>query len=111
MQSADLIAAAFGFFNLMRLVSYFPQIVAVARDRHGAAAVSLSCWSIWIGANASAALYAWVNVGDAVLAAMSGFNTVCCTTVVTLGLCKRVSRWKQLPRQRPPRRQPAEANQ
>jgi hypothetical protein len=93
MQSTDLIAVAFGLFNALRLVSYFPQIVAVARDRHGAQAISVSCWSIWIGANASAALYSWVNIGDAVMALTMAFNAICCTTVVTLALCKRAARW------------------
>ena len=91
MQSANLIALAFGLFNGLRLVSYVPQIVAVARDRGGAAAISLTSWSIWVGANATASLYAWVNVGDAVLALMSGFNTICCLTVVTLALRKRAN--------------------
>ncbi|CAN0489027.1 unnamed protein product, partial [Phaeothamnion confervicola] len=92
MQSADLIAVAFGLFNGLRLVSYFPQIVAVARDRRGAEAISLLTWSIWIGANASAALYALVNLGDVLLAVMSTFNTVCCLTVVALASHKRVTR-------------------
>jgi hypothetical protein len=96
MESAGLIAIAFGVFNTLRLVSYVPQIIAVARDQNGAMAISLWCWSIWIGANATAALYAWVNVGDRALALMSAFNTLCCMTVVTLALLKRAARRRQV---------------
>jgi hypothetical protein len=87
----DLIAVAFGAFNLLRLASYFPQITAVARDQHGATAISFSCWSIWIGANASTALYAWTNVGDATLAIISAFNAACCLAVLVLAALKRLS--------------------
>ncbi len=95
MQSTELIAVAFGIFNALRLVSYLPQIVAVARDRHGAMAISLLTWSIWIGANASAALYAWINVGDLTLALVSAFNAVCCLAVFVLAALKRVARWRR----------------
>ena len=91
LDSADAIAAAFGFFNMLRLVSYVPQILAVARDDSGAAAISVSCWLIWIAANVSTALYAGMNLGDVALAVVSVFNAACCATVLLLALYKRAS--------------------
>jgi len=87
---SGVVAAAFGFFNLLRLVSYFPQILAVTRDKSGASAISISCWMIWFSANASTALYAAINLGDMALALTSLFNTVCCAAVILVALQKRI---------------------
>jgi hypothetical protein len=42
-----------------------------------------------MAANASAALYAGVNVGDIALAVVSLFNALCCCAVLLLALHKR----------------------
>jgi hypothetical protein len=90
LDTADAISFAFGLFNLLRLASYLPQIMAVARDSHGAHAISLTCWMIWIGANATTGLYSWVKLADFALASVSAFNTICCLLVFFVAGYKRL---------------------
>ena len=92
----DLLALSFGLFNALRIASYGPQILAVLRDRNGAQAISFSCWGIWIGANTTTALYAWINLGDVPLTLISCINGAGCTAVLLLAAVKRTSAPKEL---------------
>lgn len=96
LDGVDLVTAAFAFFNMLRLTSYFPQIIAIARDRDGARSISFMCWSIWVGANASTAAYAWLRLGDAGIALISIFNATCCLVVIALAAYKRLTSGKSM---------------
>lgn len=105
MSLPELTLALFSFFNLLRLVSYLPQLWRIAQDTHGATAISYSSWGIWIGANASTTAYAWVNLGDRWLAGINGVNAACCAAVCALTAWKR-RQWTARHRatvERPPR--------
>ncbi len=81
--------ALFSVFSILRLGSYLPQIVRVATDNEGAQAISYSTWCLWIGANASTAAYALVNIADTALFIVSCMNAVGCGLVVGLTAIKR----------------------
>ncbi len=87
----DPLTLAYSVFNALRLASYGPQILAVARDQNRASAISISCWLVWVGANGTTALYAWIKLGDIPLAFLNGFNTVCCACIVVLVIFKRMA--------------------
>lgn len=89
MSIIDATAMIFVAFNVLRLASYIPQIIAVARDRNRATAISISCWSIWICANASTAVYTWINLAHWGLTISSSLNAACCVIVVVISMHKR----------------------
>ncbi|MDX8452937.1 hypothetical protein RFM98_09230 [Mesorhizobium sp. VK9D] len=68
MTHGDLSFYLFTVFNGLRLVSYLPQIIRVARDENGASAISYTTWLLWTGPNATTGLYAGVNLDDPMLA-------------------------------------------
>jgi len=75
--------------NTLRLLSYLPQIVAVARENSGAHAISLMSWWFWMVSHAATAVYCATVVKDPLLAAMMWGNTVGCVAVVALTMMKR----------------------
>jgi hypothetical protein len=85
----EITLAPFSLFNILRLGSYLPQNVRVATDNEGAKAISYSTWSLWIGANASTAAYAVVNIADMMLFGVSAMNAIGCALVVGLTALKR----------------------
>ena len=86
-----LIIVGFSFFNTIRVFSYLPQIVRIARDTGGAAAVSYLTWTLWFCANFSTAAYAGVIIGDRAFCLISSVNTLCCAIVIVLTKYKRHS--------------------
>jgi hypothetical protein len=92
MTLGDLSFYLFTLFNGLRVVSYLPQILRVARDENGASAISYTTWLLWTGANATTGLYAGVNLGDPMLAAINWLNAVCCALVIALTAWKRRDR-------------------
>jgi hypothetical protein len=87
--AASITLALFSVFNMLRVVSYLPQILKVARDVEGAKAISYVTWALWIAANASTALYAHVNLGDPTLCVINAANAACCGIVLALTVWKR----------------------
>jgi hypothetical protein len=82
---------AFSACNFLRLGSYVPQIIRVARDQHGASCISFTSWSIFLLANSTTAAHAAVNLGDDFLAMISGVNAICCLAIVALTAWKRAA--------------------
>lgn len=89
MTLADLSFYLFTVFNGLRVISYVPQIIRVARDMNGASAISYTTWALWTGANATTGLYAHINLNDHTLAAINWLNAGCCTMVIALTAYKR----------------------
>lgn len=76
-------------FNTVRVFSYVPQIMAVAKDVSDAKAISLLTWSFWSMANFTTGLYANFVAHDMLLAIMSYGNTLGCIIVVGIVIYKR----------------------
>lgn len=89
METSTLTLLLFAAFSGLRIFSYLPQIFRVARDPHGASAISYSTWILWTGANIATALYALTNLGDMYLAFVSAVYAACCVTVIFLTMLKR----------------------
>ena len=85
----QLVTATYALCNAARLLSYVPQIIAVARENSGAYAISLISWTFWSISHAATAVYCTTVVNDPLLAGMMWGNTVGSSGVVLLTVLKR----------------------
>lgn len=93
----NAIMLAFLVTNAGRVLAYLPQIVAIARDRNRAAAVSCATWSLFFVSNLASALYAGIIATDVAMMVAFAANTLCCAAIVGLLCWKRAARPAGLP--------------
>jgi hypothetical protein len=79
----------FVILNGARVIAYWPQIVRVYRDPGCATAVSPWTWIVFTGANIATVIYALAELGDVIMAAVFGANTIGCGAIATLTTYKR----------------------
>jgi hypothetical protein len=79
----------FVILNGARVIAYWPQIARVYRDPGCATAVSLWTWIVFTGANIATVIYALAELGDVIMAAVFGMNTIGCVAIATLTAYKR----------------------
>lgn len=83
------LTALYAACSALRLVAYLPQLIAIARDRSGAHAISLLTWTFWGFSHAVTALYSALLLGDALLAGMMVGNALGCAAVTGVTMIRR----------------------
>jgi hypothetical protein len=91
MTFAEISVEAFAFLNCARLVAYIPQLICVGRDQHGAAAVSLLTWALFMLANIATVGYTLTVAGDKFAAGIFALNAVGCFAVLVVAASKRLT--------------------
>ena len=89
MTTADYSIIAFALLNGGRTAAYFPQMIRVYRDPHGAAAVSVTTWILFAAANAATVCYALTVSDDRMMAILFSLNTIACLAIAGLTASKR----------------------
>jgi hypothetical protein len=87
---ADYSMIAFALLNGGRTVAYFPQMIRVYRDPHGATAVSVSTWMLFAAANAATVSYALTVSSDRIMATVFSLNAIACLAIAGLTAFKRI---------------------
>lgn len=77
--------------NTLRVLSYVPQIIQVAKQKDDVKAISLITWSMWALSNLTTALYSLfvLPVADKLLAGINFANGMGCMIVILIVVSKR----------------------
>jgi hypothetical protein len=84
-----LVVGAYTTVSSLRVLSYLPQIVRLAKAHDGVAAISLMTWNLWLVSHVMTVIYAAAIVRDPLLIAIFAGNGACCALVVGIVLWKR----------------------
>lgn len=90
-EPAVVITSIYAFCSAVRLFFYVPQMLAVARERSAAHAISLISWIFWTLSHAATAVYGYVVANDILLSWMMWGNALGCFGIVALTAMKRRS--------------------
>lgn len=83
------ITTIYAVCNALRVLSYVPQILAVARENSGAHAISLASWLFWFVSHAVTAVYGAAVLNDPLLAGMMWGNAAGCLAIAAITITKR----------------------
>ncbi len=89
MSAGELALLAFTACNSLRVLAYLPQILRIARDTGGAAAISYTTWSLFALSHLSTVAYAALTLRDTTMVLVFAANTACCLAIVGATFWKR----------------------
>lgn len=87
--TTEIVIVAFAITNGLRVVAYLPQIVRLARDDSGAAAVSCFTWLLFLVSNISTATYAALVLNEPWMTIVFTANAVCSAAIFALAILQR----------------------
>ena len=87
--AAEVVILIFAVTNGFRVVAYFPQIIRLARDQSGAAAVSCITWVLFLVSHISTAAYAGLILAELWMMIIFTANAACSLVIVILTLARR----------------------
>lgn len=79
----------FATLNSVRIIAYVPQVMKAARDKNGAAAVSLITWGLFFASHVTTVLYALICLGDLLMGLLFIGNAIACLAIFATTVFKR----------------------